>query len=529
MMKPMRNIAALLLLALLALTPAAALGQQIRGLDALDALPAGQTLPARSGKVALTLSGAPLPYDEAMGAYLVPQDPGTKGFDGEIRIEEEDGFTYYVQAPEGFDKASALADGLRLTVVGVSEEECVSSDVIFTALPVILLTTQTGEMPAEEDGVGHIALYTAEKGRLTVEESSIEINLRGNTSTWLPKKSYRVKITDEDGVKQDLQIGSLRADDDWIFNPMYADTSKIREALAYRLWEEVNTSGQKAESSRMTYAEVFFHGEYWGLYGVQERIDRKQVDADRRVGILYKVLTNERPTPQTLLACEDPACCEGFEVKFAGEHVSDPWTPAAAYMAFLDGGEPVEGAGLSMKNVIDYGLWAMFVQAHDCHFKNQFLHAVYTGEDGYTMYKIPWDLNHTFGDMWDGENEAANYTRYCLNRLVMDGAFEQLIAVGDESVYRAIQARYAQLREGLFTEDAVMRRAQALREPLGAAMARDTARWPECGMGDGNEDNLRDIAISVRTLLPLMDEFIAVLGEETTPQEPTYETALEAM
>ncbi len=498
-----------------ALCPAMALGDMIRGLDVYPVVTAQEAsaFGERSGAVKLVLGDNALAYDSVSNTYFVPQDRDTAAFDGEIGIEEAPGFSYFICPREGFDKQSALAHSLGLTVYGVSEEMCLSSEVIFTALPVIMIDTASKELPGDEDEAGSIAVYTADEGEIALEQSPIEINLRGNTSRWLPKKSYRVKIVDEQGFKRDMAFGLLREDDDWIFNPMYADTSKIREPLAYAFWEQVNSSGQMAASSRMTFAEVFFHGEYWGLYGVQERIDRKQVDADRRAGILYKVFSNEKPTVEQLLGCEDPVSCEGFEVKFAGDHIENPWRGAAAYMSFLEGGEAIGGAALSMRNVIDYGLWAMFVQAHDCHFKNQFLHAVYTGDSGYTMVKIPWDLNHTFGDMWNGEDKEANYTRYYIGRIVKDGAFEKLIESGDAEVYRAIQARYAQLREQVFTEENVAAMARALHEPMYAAIVRDGKRWPQCGMGDGNEDNIRDIVISVRTVLPLMDDFIADLGQ----------------
>ena len=84
----------------------------------------------------------------------------------------------------------------------------------------------------------------------------------------------------------------------------------------------------------------------------------------------------------------------------------------------------------------DYGLWAMFTQAHDNHFKNQFLNAVH--ESGcYALYKIPWDLNHTFGDVWRGEDEENNFTGYMVGSPVMDGAFEEYLARGGGAAARA--------------------------------------------------------------------------------------------
>ncbi len=505
---------------LLFVLPARAEGM-IRGLDMYPLVTAEEAAAfgEPSGSITLLMDGESLPWDEPSNTYFIPQDDFAAAFDGEIRIREEEGLSYYICPREGFDKASALTKSKGLTVYGVGAGAVHSCEVIFTPVPVITLTTESGNLPGETGELGGLVYYKAEYGHIWRQETPIEINLRGNTSKWLPKQSYRVKIVDKWGEKQDMSFGNLRDDDDWILNPMYADTSKIREPLAYALWEQVNRSGFKAASSRMVFAEVFINGQYWGLYGVQERIDRKQVDAGKKAGILYKVLANDRPSVQELLDCEDLVTCKAFEVKFAGEHIRDPWLPAAAYIAYLNDEESPYTSWLDMDNTIDYGLWAMFVQAHDCHFKNQFLHADHEGNELYTLYKIPWDLNHTFGDMWDGEGKKQNYTRYYLGRLALDGAFEKLTQCGDERVYAAIRARYQELRNTIFSEEYVFSMAREMHEPIYAAIVRDGKRWPECGMGDGNANNLRDISASVRQIIPLMDEFIAGLGtEEETAQ-----------
>ena len=287
------------------------------------------------------------------------------------------------------------------------------------------------------------------------------------------------------------------------------DTSKIREALAYELWDVMNSSGQKAQSSRMAHAEVFLNGEYWGVYGVQERIDRKQVDADRRSGILYKVARLEQPTVDQLLTCEDEVC-GGFELEFAGAGVTSPWEPAAAYMGFYNGEPTSIRAVPDGNNLIDYGLWMMFTQAHDCHFKNQFIHGVY-GTDGYTLYKIPWDLNNTFGDIWQNDSPETNYTWFSLVDFTLDGLFEQLLLANDTDANAAICRRWRQLRATVLREEPLLARAHALYDPLYEALERDSARWPECGMGDGNALNISDIEEYIRTTLVDMDVHIEEL------------------
>lgn len=372
----------------------------------------------------------------------------------------------------------------------------------YSTLPVLSISTENGELPGDEMAYGEMILY--EDGR--AQKVRIGIRLRGNTSRRFPKKSYRLIIVDENGEKADLSIAGLRSDDDWILNPMYTDTSKIREALAYELWDVMNSSGQKAQSSRLRHAEIFLNGEYWGLYGVQERIDRKQVDADQRSGVLYKIARLEQPSVQDLLDCQAEVC-GGFEMEFAGAGVEDAWEPAAAYMAFYNGEKSDIPAVPDAQNLIDYGLWMMFVQAHDCHFKNQFVHCVYDA-DGYTMYKIPWDLNNTFGDIWQNDSPDTNYTWFSLVDFTLDGMFEWLLEANDASVNAAIRERWQHLRATVLQEEAILKRANALFDPIYDALERDTQRWPESGMGDGNAVNILDLEEYISATLLDMDGFV---------------------
>ena len=383
-------------------------------------------------------------------------------------------------------------------------------------IPVLAIETENGALPTDADSVGTLCVYDTDGSVFTVQ---IEMRLRGNTSRRFPKQSYRVKIVDEWGNKRNVSIAGLRADDDWILNPMYSDTSKIREAVSYWLWEQINSCGQAAGSSRLAYAEVFFNGQYHGLYALQERVDRKQVHGDKAQDILYKIIANDQPSIEELTQAErDTAACRGIELAFCGSEVADPWLPAVDYMAFLNDWEERARAQLSPANTIDYGLWSMLTQARDCHFKNQFIHAAH-GEAGYTLYRIPWDVNHTLGDLWNGDAEGQNYTDYVFLPLTMDDVFKKRIAEGEKDFLMSVQERWRMLRRERITEENVMLYAQTLHDRLYPAIERDALRWPACGMGEGNAANIRDIASYFAYILPRMDAWAQNLIETTEEME----------
>jgi len=408
---------------------------------------------------------------------------------------------------------SGMLNGFfRRETYSVSEEALALART--SGLPVLWLTVDTGEDPGEEDSGGTLAVLIAHGGALRQDVLRMEINLRGNTSKRFPKKSYRIKTVDDKGEKLNYSLAGLRSDDDWILNPMYTDTSKIREALSYEIWDMMNSSGAAAASSRVAYAEVFLNGEYWGIYGVQERIDRKQVSGDKAQSVLYKVIGNQRPTVEELLDSQGATYCQGIQLEYAGDEVEDAWLPAASYMALLEGKDNPSLAALSLENAIDYGLWAMLTQAHDCHFKNQFIHAA-PHRGSWVMYKIPWDLNNTLGDIYQNSAADTNYTNYHVGELVMDAVFETLISTGDAEILQAIVERWAVLRSSAITEDKLIARAQALYWPLFDAIERDALRWPQSGMGNGNAANIRDVEDFFREILPRMDAYVYSLIKGT--------------
>lgn len=369
------------------------------------------------------------------------------------------------------------------------------------ALTEIHIDTESGNLPGDSGIFADLMIREpGPHGNFRDIRSRAEIRIRGNTSRRFPKKSYKLKIVDEAGEKTDLPIADLRSDDDWILNPMYSDTSKIREALALKLWDELNFCGQSAMGTRAVFTEVYINGDYRGLYFLEERVDRKQVGADKTDGILYKITANQRPQGDELRACTSPDECSGIELVYSGENAANIWNPAADYMDLLDRGLPdgtdfTDHGGMlfDLENVIDYGLWSMAVQARDGHFKNQFINCVPDKDGGYVLYRIPWDLNHTFGDLWAGDSPETNYLTWKIEDPEPDDLLKVYLDTGDKNFRQMLASRWKKLRENALDEDAVLDYAKELFAALGPAIERDSLRWPECGTGEGNSANIRDI------------------------------------
>ena len=189
--------------------------------------------------------------------------------------------------------------------------------------------------------------------------------------------------------------------------------------------------------------------------------------------------------------------------------MASPWAPAADYMALLLGEEAPGDSRVNPDNAVDYALWSMLVQARDGRFKNQYIHCVPRPGGGYALYRIPWDLNHTLGDLWAGDSPRTNYVAYAIGEAAPDDLAVRLLAE-DAAFMDALRARWRALRSGPVTERNIMSHADALFEALYPAILRDTTRWPACGMGEGSAANIRDIGDYVRAALARLDGYFGL-------------------
>ncbi len=143
-------------------------------------------------------------------------------------------------------------------------------------------------------------------------------------------------------------------------------------------------------------------------------------------------------------------------------------------------------------------------------------------EDGsYELFRIPWDLNHTFGDYWSDSAEEANYTAYSVAFPAVDDV-GMLYLDGEDAAFRKmLAARWQELRETVIREDALTQETEALFRRIYPAVLRDTARWPQCGMGEGNSANVRDITGFIRENIRLMDQWIQGMTDSEGMMEET--------
>lgn len=105
-------------------------------------------------------------------------------------------------------------------------------------------------------------------------DGRIDIEIRGSSSQFTPKKQYAFTTRKADNVSNNnVSLLGMPGENDWILNGMVFDPALIRDYLSYNLSRQI---GEYA--TRTVYCEVMINGVYKGLYVLQEKI---KADDDR--------------------------------------------------------------------------------------------------------------------------------------------------------------------------------------------------------------------------------------------------------
>ena len=136
---------------------------------------------------------------------------------------------------------------------------------------------KTGSKETKYDG-NELDLYN--NGKIT-RYDGVEIKGRGNSTWYYEQKSYQIKFSE----KVDL-FGMGKAKK-WVLLSMYVDASLVRDDVAFLLAEMI---GEK-NISRGEFVEVYFDGEYEGLYYLMHKveIDKYSVDLKNNKGVLFEI------------------------------------------------------------------------------------------------------------------------------------------------------------------------------------------------------------------------------------------------
>lgn len=386
---------------------------------------------------------------------------------------------------------------------------------IITSLPIVQLYSE-GNYLSANFSLGKIRVNEGAKtSTQTGELLHSEMRYRGASAMGQSKKSFAIKLKNESGGSVERSFFGLRNDNYWILDAMAIDRMRMRNRVATDLWNDFSADPHyKSEEknlingTRGQYVEVFLDDEYWGLYCMTERIDRKQLklkkyqeETESIRGVLYKSSTWTYSVMLGYVPDRGPdrsyyipsfnnrsETWDGYEVKYPDMEEGEPvnWLPLyetvdmtgkAADASFKNGVEYY----FDLPVWVDYYLLIELIMATDNHGKNVYL-SIYDINEGHKMLVTPWDLDGSFGRRWDAGTvmPGQNFVNFLIQR-----------EHGEYNIYKRLQQnnvagfndllkkRYDELRFTWFSEESLVNRFETylkVFETSGAA-TREKERW----------------------------------------------------
>ena len=264
-----------------------------------------------------------------------------------------------------------------------------------------------GRLPVENN-YGSIRVFWPEGNlRQQVVSTGVEWHWRGNASYFADKKSYRLNLLDENGNPDAQDLLGLGSDADWILLNLATDVTRVRDKVANDLWNQMSATWEFDPSGAVCeFVELYLNDEYMGVYLLCTNIDRQLLDlqgGDR----LYKYRQATMIQAEDFDQLEQEQSLEWLnklEVVWPKLWTEGVWQEMRDYVtAFYRPESHPEAEELeqmvNVDNLIDVALFKQFTCAIDNSYQNQYY--LYRSNEGKT-YRIPWDLNYTFGDTHDG-------------------------------------------------------------------------------------------------------------------------------
>jgi len=334
-------------------------------------------------------------------------------------------------------------------------------DLYFTQLPIINISTDNTIV--DEPRV--YAHFTLCENNGDFIENAIGIEYRGGWTQSLPKKSLRIEFWNDmvgDDTKNITLLG-MRSDDDWNIQAMYNEPLRIRSKANYDLWGKIDKlyysedEPEAINGVRQEYVELFINDKYSGIYALSERVDRKQLKLkkfkdDQIRGELYKGVGWGASTFTSIPQYNNNSdFWSGFERKHPDDEIN--WANIYEFVDFVINEDDFDfyqnyRSQFNIDNAVNYFIFLNLLRATDNTGKNLYI-GRYNIDEPY--FYIPWDLDGTFGMIWNGTQE--NIT----DDILTNGFYKRLILDQEEFGFTdKLKKRWKELRDNIVTIESII-------------------------------------------------------------------------
>ncbi|MDL2223672.1 CotH kinase family protein, partial [Bacteroidales bacterium OttesenSCG-928-M11] len=417
--------------------------------------------------------------------------------------------------------------------------------IIFTGLPIVQLysTSLSSTFAKAKIRVTEPDKEAASTGELL----NAQLRYRGASAQGYNKKAFAIKLRDENDLASiDRSFFGLREDNYWILDAMALDKSRMRNRISTDLWNDFSTpphyydkEPKLINGTRGQYVEVFLDDEYWGLYCMTERIDRKQLklkkyneETETIRGVLYKssqwsysVMFGWSYLGSTIPDYDNNReTWANFEVKYPELDDAEPidWEPlydAVTFSAKSDDITFADGASSNFDLPVwaDYFLLMELILATDNHGKNGYYY-MYNIAQEKKLSIAPWDMDGVFGIRWDGStyitSPSQDYRTFTTQHEHGQNYFLYRMIEKNVSGFKdLLKSRYDKLRLSYFSVESLTKRFTDYMElfDVSGAAEREIDRW------DGANRIYLDFESEMAYAINWIEERVSYLDQQYGP------------
>ncbi|MBP3579247.1 MAG: CotH kinase family protein [Lachnospiraceae bacterium] len=321
-----------------------------------------------------------------------------------------------------------------------------------------------------------------------------KIHVQGASSVRYPKKNYSIKLVDEDGKKNKVElVNGWGKQHKYCMKANYIDFSQARNVVSGKLWGDVVASrGNSDELSGLInggaidgYPVLVYHnGDYLGLYTMNIPKDKwlfGMKDSEEKTQAMLMAIdrTEETALRKTIKSISG----SGMELEYYSNEESKTDSSAAwvknsfnemvSFVINNDGEEFLNGISryADVEKCIDSMLYTYIICAADNLSKN----ILWVTFDGTVWYSSVYDMDGTWGLRWDG-SVAFKENNYIITKTKSNLLWEKLYKYD----FERIAERYWELREGPLSMENITEKFDAFFSGI-PQMAYDAEKkkWPD--------------------------------------------------
>lgn len=363
------------------------------------------------------------------------------------------------------------------------EQEIININIKFTNLPIINIQLVGLINDSYQEAIFEIyGPYGSSERDLFTKK--ILIRNRGTTSIKFDKKSYRIEFSSSKRNNIIEENSPLKDTEDWALDALYSDPSKIRNKLGTDIWNFINSiNNNLAYNMNVIFTELYLNNEYVGLYTVKDLITRKKLNLKQTTyedssiivkGINY--IPVEWEEKNFNISTE---VYNSLEMKYPNnsKYYSKYWPvildKLTNYYETKENYFENILKTFEADNFLDFKVFSELIAAVDHFFIKNTYFAMPNKDSNVSI--IPWDMDLTFGLIYNGDTELRSEKKSDYINVPMDyHNFE-----GDSDYLKAFKERYFYLRKNGLSKEYIINLIDDYVEDIYYASLRDSDRWYE--------------------------------------------------